>query len=322
MLTKLLRAVVATLLLFGNGYACAQGYPAKQIRLVVPYPPGASTDIVARMVAQKVSEDFKQPVVVENRGGASGNLGSDFVSKAAPDGYTFLLGTDATHSSNPYLFKNFPFDVIKDTTPITMAAKNILVLVANPKFPPNNVRELIQYAKQHPGTLSYGSSGTGSPHHLAGEMLNEQAGIDLTHIPYKGGGPAVVDVLGGQIPLVFASLVSVTSYVQAGKLKVLAVTEPTRYPGLLEVQTVAETLPGFEMSSWLGFFGPPKMSAPVLARLNEAIVKALAAPESTAKLEAQGLMVVANSPEQFASQQKAAYEKRGKIIKAIGIQPE
>jgi tripartite-type tricarboxylate transporter receptor subunit TctC len=302
--------------------AVAQPYPHKPIKLVVPYPPGASTDVVARLVGQKVGEDLGQPVIVENRGGASGNIGSDSVAKAAPDGYTFLLATDATHSSNAYLFKNFPFDVIKDVTPITLAAKNIIVLVAHPSFPPNNVRELIDYAKKHPGALSYGSAGQGSPHHLAGAMLNQMAGIDLMHVPYKGGGPAATDVLGGQIPIIFSSLVTVSQQIQAGKLKVLGVTEKTRHAGLPDVPAIAETLPGFEMSSWLGFFGPPNLPAPILAKLHDAIVKALATPEVSAKLNAAGLLVVGNTPQQFAAQQKSDYDKRGALIKAIGIQPE
>jgi tripartite-type tricarboxylate transporter receptor subunit TctC len=318
-----IRLAVAAVALTALPFAAqAQPYPHKPIKLVVPYPPGASTDAVARLVAQKVSEDLGQPIVVENRSGASGNIGSDYVSKAAPDGYTFLLATDATHTSNPYLFRNFPFDVIRDATPITMAAKNIVVLVAHPSFPPNNVRELIDYAKKHPGQVSYGSAGQGSPHHLAGAMLNQMAGIDLQHVPYKGGGPAATDVLGGQIPIIFSSLVTVAPQIQAGKLKVLGVTEKTRYPGLPNVPAIAETLPGFEMSSWLGFFGPPRLPAAVVARLHASIVKALAEPDVAAKLNTAGLLVVGNTPEQFAAQQKSDYEKRGQLIKAIGIQPE
>jgi tripartite-type tricarboxylate transporter receptor subunit TctC len=302
--------------------AGAQPYPSKPIKLVVPYPPGASTDAVARMVGQKVSEDLGQPVIVDNRGGASGNIGSDFVAKSPADGYTFLLATDATHTANAWLFKNFPFDVVKDVTPITMAAKNIIVLVAHPSFPPNTVAELVDYARKNPGKLSYGSAGQGSPHHLAGGMLNQMAGIDLIHVPYKGGGPAATDVLGGQIPIIFSSLVTVAPHIQAGRLKVLGVTEKTRYAGLPNVPAIAETLPGFEMSSWLGFFGPPGLPPAITVRLNTAIVKALHSSEVTAKMQAAGLLVVANTPEQFAQQQRADYDSRGKLIKALGVQPE
>ena len=321
-MNTLLRRTLALLVLPLALAAGAQTWPARPIKLVVPYPPGASTDGMARLVGQKMADELGQPVVVDNKGGASGNIGSDFVAKSAPDGYTFLLATDATHSSNPHLFKNFPFDVIKDATPITMAAKNIIVLVAHPSFPPNNLRELIDYAKKNPGKLSYGSAGQGSPHHLAGAMLNQMAGIDLVHVPYKGGGPAATDVLGGQIPLVFSSLVTVMPQIQSGKLKVLGVTEKTRYAGLPDVPAMAETLPGFEMSSWLAFFGPPNLPAPIVKRLHDSIVRALNTPELTTKFNAAGLLVVANTPEQFAAQQKSDYERRGLLIKAIGIQPE
>ncbi|VWX62437.1 ABC transporter substrate-binding protein [Burkholderiales bacterium 8X] len=318
------RRAAAALAVLGFSMAAAaqSAYPNKPIKMVVPYPPGASTDAVARLVGQKVGEELGQPVVVDNKGGASGNIGSDFVAKAAPDGYTFLLATDATHTSNAHLFKNFPFDVLKDVTPITLAAKNILVLVAHPSFPPNNVRELIDYAKKNPGKVSYGSAGQGSPHHLSGAMLNQMAGIEMVHVPYKGGGPAATDVLGGQIPIIFSSYVTVAAQIQGGKLKVLGVTEKERYPGLPNVPTIAETLPGFEMSSWLGFFGPPNLPAPIVTRLHDSIVKALAAPDVAAKLDAAGLLVVGSTAQQFAAQQKADYEKRGTLIKAIGIQPE
>jgi tripartite-type tricarboxylate transporter receptor subunit TctC len=300
----------------------AQTFPNHPIKLVVPYPPGATTDAVARLVSQKVREDLGQPVIVDNRGGASGNIGSDFVAKAAPDGYTLVLGTDATHASNPYLFKGFPFDPIKNATPITMAVKNIIVLVAHPSFPPNTIPELIDYAKKNPGKLAYASSGVGSPHHLAGELFNQLAGTDIVHVAYKGGGPAVTDVMGGQVTLAFSSLGSVSPHLNAGKLKVLAVTEKTRYEGLPKVPAISETIPNFEMSSWLGFFAPAGLPAPVLKQLHRSITKALLAPDVSSKLHASGLLVVANTPEQFAALQKADYEKRGQLIKLNQIQAE
>jgi tripartite-type tricarboxylate transporter receptor subunit TctC len=320
------RALVLLALPFALGVPSTSSaqvpYPNKPIKMVVPYPPGASTDAVARLVGQKMTEEMGQPVIIDNRAGASGNIGSDVVAKSAPDGYTLLLATDATHTANPWLFKAHPFDVIKDATPITMAARNIIVLVALPTFPANTIRELIDYAKKNPGKLSYGSAGQGSPHHLSGALLNQMAGIDLVHVPYKGGGPAATDLLGGQIPLVFSSLVTVAPQIRAGKLKAIAVTEKTRYAGFPNVPAVAETLPGFEMSSWLGFFGPGKLPPDVLAKLNASMTRALNTPEVSAKLGEAGLMVVANTPEQFAAQQKSDYEKRGQLIKAIGIQPE
>ncbi|HEY8709071.1 MAG TPA: tripartite tricarboxylate transporter substrate binding protein [Burkholderiaceae bacterium] len=322
MLASLRRSAAFAILALATAAAMGQGYPNRPIRLVVPYPPGASTDAVARIVGQKMAEDLGQPVIVDNKGGASGNIGSDFVAKAAPDGYTLLLGTDATHTANYFLFKNFPYDPIRDFTPLTMAAKNIVVLVANPAFPPNNIRELIDYAKKNPGKLSYGSAGTGSPHHLAGALLNQLAGIDIQHVPYKGGGPAANDVLGGQIPMIYASLVGVLQQIKVGKLKVLGVTEKTRYSGLPDVPAIGETVPGFSMSSWLGFFAPAHLPAAIQARLHASLVKALASPEVAAKLNAQGLLVVGDTPEQFAAQQKADFEQRGALVKSIGLQPE
>ena len=297
----------------------AQTFPNRPIRLVVPYGPGASTDTMGRMVAQKVSEDLKQPVIVENRAGASGMIGADMVMKAAPDGYTILLGTDATHSGNAHLMKAPPFHPVKDSTPITMAAKNILVLAANPNFPPNNIAELLEYSKKNPGKLSYGSSGSGSPHHLAGVLLNQMAGSDLVHVAYKGGAPAITDVLGGQLPLVFSSMVAVTAQIKAGKLKALGITEKARVAAMPGVPAIAETVPDFEMQSWLAFFGPAGLPPAVLQTLNASIVKALRAPEVAAKLNDGGLLVVANTPEQFAAQLKADFEKRGELIRRNNI---
>ena len=301
------------------GPVAAQTFPSKPIRLVVPYGPGASTDTMGRMVAQKVSEDLKQPVIVENRAGASGMIGADMVMKAAPDGYTILLGTDATHSGNAHLMKAPPFHPLKDSTPITMAAKNILVLAASPTFPPNNIAELLEYSKKNPGKLSYGSSGSGSPHHLAGVLLNQMAGSDLVHVAYKGGAPAITDVLGGQLPLVFSSMVAVTAQIKAGKLKALGITEKARVAAMPAVPAIAETVPDFEMQSWLAFFGPAGLPPAVLQTLNASIVKALRAPEVAAKLNDGGLLVVANTPEQFAAQLKADFEKRGELIRRNNI---
>ncbi len=299
--------------------AQAQNYPNRPIRMVVPYGPGASTDATARLVAQKMSEELKQPVVVDNKPGAGGMIGSDLVAKAAPDGYTILLGTDGTHVGNPLLMKNHPFDPIKDVTPLTMAVKGVLVLVAHPSTPFNNVRELIDYAKRNPGKLSFGSSGNGSPHHLAGVLLNQTAGIDIQHIAYKGGGPAVTDVTGGQIPLAYSTLVSVLPLIKGGKLKALGVTEKTRFPATPDIPAVAETVPNFEMSAWLAFMGPPNLPAPVTQTLNRALVNALKAPDVSAKLQEAGLLVVANSPEAFGAQLRSTYEARAALIRKNNI---
>jgi len=300
----------------------AASYPDRPIHLIVPYPPGASTDTFGRMIGDKISQTLGQPVIVENRGGASGNIGSEFVAKAAPDGYTILLGTDATHSANYHLFKDFPYDPIKDFAPITLAAKNILVLVANPKLAANNVQELIDYAKQNRGKLSFGSSGVGSPHHLAGALFNQKAGTDILHVPYRGGGPAVVDVMGGQVMLVYSSLISVEQQIKGGKVKALAITQSEPYPGLPGVPPLSDTIPGFSMESWLAFFAPAGVPKPIVDKLNAAIVKALQEPDVQEKLKTAGLVPVGNSPEAFATQLKKDFDARGELIRSAHIEAE
>ena len=297
-------------------------FPAKPLRMVVPYPPGASTDNLGRIVAQKLSASMGQAVIVDNKGGASGNLGSDFVAKSPPDGYTLMVGTDATHTANLFLTAAPTFHPVKDFTALTQAVANPIVLVVHPGIPAKNLPELIAFCKQHPDQLSYGSSGTGSPHHLAGELLKQFTGVPFVHVAYRGGGPAVTDLLGGQIPMVFSSLITVLPHIKSGKLKAIGFTQSTRYPGLPQVPTFAETLPGFEMNSWLGFFAPAKLPPPVTKRLQGELIKALRDPEVSGKLDGMGLMVVANSSEEFAEQVRKELEQRGKLIQQAGIKPE
>lgn len=304
------------------GLARAQAYPDKSIRLVVPYPPGASTDTLARMVGQKMAASMGQPVVVDNRGGASGNIGAELVAKAPPDGYTFVLGTDATHAANVHLLAHPTFDPLKDFTPLALAAMNPIVLVVNPSVPANNLTELIAYVKANPNRGGYGSSGTGSPHHLAGELLRSRSDAPFVHVPYRGGGPALNDVLGNQIPMLFASAITVLPHIQAGRLRAIAVTGAVRYEGLPNVPTMAETLPGFEVPSWLAFFGPANMPEPVARRLSDEILKALRDPEVKARLTDSGLIVVAGGPAELTAMQRKDYELKGKLIRDAGIKPE
>lgn len=317
---KIIRtALMGAIALCGATAMAQDAYPNRMIKMVVPYGPGATTDLMARLVAQKVSDDLKQPVIVDNRAGAGGMIGSDLVAKSPADGYTILLATDGTHTGNPFLMKKFPFHAVNDVTPISLGAKNIMALVANPSVPVKNVRELIDYAKKNPGTLSYGSSGNGSPHHLAGILFNQMAGTDIVHVPYKGGGPSVVDVLGGQIPLAYASLATVMPYLQSGKLHLLGITEKKRATEFPTLPTVAETLPGFEMDSWLGFVGPAHLPEAVLEKLNHSITKALKDPAVAKKLNENGLLVVASTPKEFAEQLRSDYEKRGRMIRQNNI---
>ena len=297
----------------------AQDYPNKALRLVVAYPPGASSDALARSVAQKMSQNMGQPIVVDNRAGASGNIGTEHVAKQAADGYTFMLGTDATHAANMHLTATPSFHPIRDFTPLTLAALNPIVLVVNPAVPARTLRELVDYGRANPDKIAYGSSGSGSPHHLAGELLRQVSGVPFLHVPYKGGAQAVTDVLGGQIPMVFSSLITVLPHIRSGKLRAIALTQATRYAGLPEVPTFAETLPGFEMNSWLGFFAPAGLPEAVTRRLNEELVKALRDPEVQPRLDAGGLIVTTLSPADFAAMVRKEYEQRGRLISAAGV---
>lgn len=297
----------------------AQDFPNRALRMVVAYPPGASSDTLARSVAQKMSQSLGQPVVVDNRAGASGNIGTEHVARQPGDGYTFMLGTDATHAANTHLTATPSFHPLKDFTPLTLAALNPIVLVVNPALPVRTVRELIEYGRANPDKIAYGSSGSGSPHHLAGELLKQVSGAPFLHVPYKGGAQAVTDVLGGQVPMVFSSLITVLPHIRSGRLRAIAVTQTTRYAGLPEVPTFAETLPGFEMNSWLGFFAPAGLPEAVTRRLNEELVRALRDPDVQPKLDAGGLIVATSSPPEFAAMVRKEYEQRGRLISAAGV---
>lgn len=315
--------LIASLPLGWSSFASAQAWPDKPLRLVVPYPPGASTDAVGRIVGQAISGPLGQTVVVDNRAGASGSIGSDHVAKSAPDGYTFLLGTDATHAANFHLSANPPFQPLKDFTPLTLAALNPIVLVTNPSFTPaTNLRELVDFVKANPGKGAYGSSGNGSPHHLAGELLKQKSGAPLLHVPYKGGGPAVNDLMGGTIPMVFSSLITVLPHIKSGKLRAIAVTQSRRYEGLPDLPTLAETFPGTEMPSWLGFFGPAHLPPAIAKRMSDEMIKALRSADVKSKLEAAGMVVVASSPAEFTAQIASEFEQRGKLIRDAGIKAE
>lgn len=322
MVKILRRTVLCASALALAGAALASDFPSRTITLVVPYGTGATTDLMARLVAQKMTEDLKQSVIVDNKGGAAGLIGSEFVARAKPDGYTFLLATDGTHTGNPFLLKKFPFHAVNDVTPITMGARNLLVMVAHPSVPVKSVKELIAYAKQNPGKLSFGSSGNGSPHHLAGILFNQMAGTDMLHVPYRGGGPAMVDVLGGQIPVIFTSLATAMPHIKSGKLTLLGLTEKQRVKEFADIPTIAETLPGFEMGSWLAFIGPAKMPRDVVETLNVSISKALKLPDVEAKLNESGLLVKPSTSEAFAKELKHDYDTRGRLINDNKISAE
>ena len=304
--------------------AAAQAWPtAKPITIVVPVPPGPSVDMIARLVAPKLGEALGQTVIVDNRGGANGAIGSQVVARAAPDGYTLLAATPASHVTAVHLTKNLPFDPVKDFTPIMAAVEPVTALIVNADLPVNSVQELIAYAKANPGKLSYGSSGIGSVFHLTGELFNRTAGVDIVHVPYRGVSQPMQDVAAGQIQLLHISLSSARGALASGKAKVLAILEPQRYPKMPDVPSITEILPAFRKpSTWFGFFGPAKMPPEIVARLNAEMRKAIQAPDARAKLEASDLTVIADTPEEFAALQKDGIVKFGAIIRAAKIEPQ
>jgi tripartite-type tricarboxylate transporter receptor subunit TctC len=276
----------------------AKDYPSKPIRFVVPYPPAGGTDVVARILSEPLGKALGQPIIIDNRGGAAGNLGTDLAAKSAPDGYTVLF-TLSSHTINPKLYEKLPFDVERDFVPISLAALSPQILVANPSLPANNVRELIALAKAQPGKLNFASVGTGSPAHIAGELLKLKTGIDIVHVPYKGGGPAISDTLGGQVQMAFVTLPAAIQYVRAGKLKALAIASDKRSAVAPEIPTIAETVPDCIVNSWYGALAPAKTPPAIIAKLQAAFVKVLAMPEVKEKLFAQGAEAQSSTPAEF-----------------------
>ena len=298
-------------------------YPSKPLRLVSPFPPGGVVDTVSRVVAQKLSESLGQPVVVENKVGAGGNIAAEFVSKAPPDGYTLLMGSIATHAINLSLYSRMPYDAERDFLPVSLAATNTNLVVVNPSFPAGSIAELIVYAKANPGKLNYGTAGAGTAQHLAGELFKTTAGIDMVHVPYKGAAPAINDLLAGQIPLMFVDISISLPHVRAGRLRALAVTAGKRIPQLPEVPTVADSgLPGFEVNAWFGVFVPAGTPREIVNRLNADMVRGLAAPEVRERLVALGVEPVTNTPEQFAAFVKSEITKWGRIVRISGAKAD
>ena len=299
--------------------AFAQAYPNHVIRLVVPFPAGGTTDILARAAAQKLTESLGQPVVVDNRPGAGGNIGADVVAKSAPDGYTLLMGTVGTHAINPSLYTKMPYDHVKDFVPVVLVAGVPNVLVVNPSVPVNSVADLIKLAKSKPGAINFASSGSGTSIHLSGELFKTMAGVDMTHVPYKGSAPALTDLIGGQVQVMFDNLPSALPQIKGGKLRAIAVTSLKRAPVLPDVPTISESgLPGFEASSWFGVLAPAGTPAPIVARLNSEVNKWLQSPEAREQLLAQGAVAAGGTPEQFAAHIRSETEKWAKVVKASG----
>jgi tripartite-type tricarboxylate transporter receptor subunit TctC len=300
--------------------AMAQDYPSRPVTIVVGYTPGATSDLLARTMAERLNAAWGQSVIVDNRSGVGGNIAAGYVARAPADGYTLMVGTDAIMTSNVFLYKNTPFDPVKDFAPITNAGANIICLAVHVDLPVNSVVQLIAYAKANPGKLQYGSSGIGSPHHLAGELLRQKTGIDIVHVPYRGGGATINDLLGGHIKVAFLSLSSAVPHLSSGKIRIVAVVEKSRYAAMPDVPTIGETVPGFEMSSWLGFFAPA--GTPLITRLNEAMVRVLTTDAVKEKLAALGLAVAPSTPAELAATVREGLAVRGELVRAANIQAE
>lgn len=315
--------IAALVLMALASTADAQSWPAKPIRIISPYPPAGANDLLARIIAPKLSEQLGQPVVVENRAGATGNIGAELVAKAPADGYTLLMGQAGNLTINISLMAKIPFDPVRDFSPVTMVASTPNVLVVHPSLPVRTVKDLIALAKAKPGQINYATSGIGSPGHLAAELLNKSAGIRLVHIPYKGAAPALLDVVAGNAHLYFTSAVSAQPFIPSGRLRMVAVASAKRSPSLPEVPTVAEAgFPEFDVSSWWGVVAPASTPREVVIRLQTEIHRVIALPEIRAKLAEQGLDIATNTPEQFAAYIKSETAKWAKLIREVGVKPE
>jgi tripartite-type tricarboxylate transporter receptor subunit TctC len=316
-------ARIALLTALGVTPALAQNYPVKPIRIVIAQAPGSATDVISRVVGNRLSESLGQPIVVEARPGAGGVVGTEAAARSSPDGYTLFMANNSTHGSNPALYAKLSYDAVNDFAPITFVASVPYVLVVDPSLPVNSVQELIALAKSRPGKMNYASAGNGSTHHFCGELLKSMSGIEMIHVPYKGSGPAIAGLLGGDVSLMFANVADIGSQIKGGKAKPLAVTTAQRSSMLPDVPTMAEAgLPEFEIQSWFGLLAPAGTPAPIVARLNAETVKVLGRADVKATLAAQGLEVAPGSPEQFAAYIKSEIARFGKIAKAAGIKAE
>ncbi len=296
-------------------------YPSKPIKFVVPITPGGSNDVLARTIAQKLSDQWKQAVVVENRPGGGMNLGSDLVAKSAPDGYTWLLGANNIFVTNPHVGK-MPFDVFKDLAPVTTVAIVPFVLAVNANFPAKNVAELVEYAKKNPNALNYGSSGNGSPQQLAAEMLSHVAGIKMQHVPYKGAVPAITDLLGGRIQVFIGAVNSLLPHVKDGKLRLLAGAGGKRFAAFPELPAIAETVPGVALDVWLGVFMPAGVPKEILTKVNADIAQVLQSPEVRTSLAAQGIEPITSTPEALAQTIRDDHARWGKVIREANIKAD
>ena len=301
----------------------AQNYPARPLRLIVPTAPGGGTDFTGRLVAAKLSETMGQQVVVENRGGGGGSVGADNAAKATPDGYTLLLGSIATHAVNPALYKKLPYDHLKDFAPVSLIGTVPTALVVHPSVPVKSMQEFITYAKANPGKINYGSSGVGSPPHLSMELLRSMTGINLVHVPYKGAGPALADLLGGQVQAMCTSLAGLINFVKSGRVRALGVTTAKRNPQLPDVPTIVESgIPGYEVTIWYAVFAPVATPKAIVDKLNAEMVKALNSSEMKERMALQGMDPAPSTPAELTAFVKAESAKWAKVAKDSGATAE
>lgn len=300
--------------------AHAQNYPSKPVRIVVPYPAGGTTDIIARLAAAQLTERLKQPFVVENRAGASGAIGSVAVAQSAPDGYTLVMGTASSHGINSAVQKSLPYDAVKDFAPVTVVASTPNIIVVHPSVPAKTLNELLALAKAQPGKINFGSTSSGGSPHMSAELLKMMAGVDMAHVPYKGAAPMLTDLIGGQIQVGFDNLPSTIGFVRSGKVRALAVTTPNRWPDAPDIPSVAESgVPGYEVSGWFGLLAPAGTPKVVLETLQLAIAQAVEQPEVAKQLRSLGAEPVANKSEDFARDIAADVEKWRKVVQATGV---
>jgi tripartite-type tricarboxylate transporter receptor subunit TctC len=315
--------LVAGALLAGSLPAWAQPYPNRPLRIVVPFPPGGGTDIGTRIVAQKLQEAWGQAVIVENKPGAAGIVGTELTAKSAPDGYTFMMGNIGTHAINVSLYKKLAYDPVRDFAPVSMVADLPLLLLVHPSVPANSVKELIALAKSQPGKLNFSSSGAGGSMHVAAELFKSMTGVDMVHIPYKGGAPAVADLLSGQVALSFSTVLETIQHVKAGKVRALAVTNDHRSIALPDLPTIAEAgLPGYQSISWLALFAPAGTPKDIVNKVSAESVRILKLPDVKERLLAQGAEPIGSTPEQLATILSADIAKYAKVIRESGYKPE